>query len=72
MGPIESTKRTVKVPILLMGDFNEVLTPAKRRGAALTTLSMRQLRDLVFDLQLFDLEINQQFTWLRKNAAKQN
>ena len=52
-----------------MGDFNEALTPAERRGATHTTLSMRQLRDLVHDLQLIDVEINQQFTWLRKKAA---
>ena len=38
-------------------------------GATQLTLSMRQLRDLIQDLQLIDLDINQQFTWIRTNAA---
>jgi len=66
---LRTLKEMIEFPLLLMGDFNEVLIPVERRGATLTTLSMRQLRDFVFDMQLIDLDINQQFTWLRRNAA---
>ena len=66
---LRSLKEMLEFPLMLMGDFNEVLAPAERRGAEITTLSMRHLKDFVFDMQLIDLEINQQFTWLRRNAA---
>jgi len=52
-----------------MGDLNEVLHPSERRGAMQMTSSMRELQDLVQDLQLMDLDINQKYIWLRKNSA---
>ena len=33
------------------------------------TQGMRELQNLVFDLQLTDVDIGQKFTWLRENAA---
>jgi len=33
------------------------------------TVGMRDFGDFIQDLQLIDLDINQQFTWMRENAA---
>jgi len=52
-----------------MGDFNEVLSPDERRGGSVITQGMRELQHLVQDLQLVDMQIDQKFTWIRKNAA---
>ena len=34
-----------------------------------TTVSMRDLQESVQDLQLLDLQIDKQFTWMRRNSA---
>ena len=57
------------VPLLIMGDFNEVVKMEERKNATHVTASMKELRALIQDLQLLDLDINQQFTWMRENAA---
>jgi len=51
-----------------MGDFNEVLNPLKRRGATVVSQGMKEMQDLLADLKLVDMDIGQQFTWLRQNA----
>ena len=56
-------------PLLLMGDFNEVVLIEERRNASQLTTGMTEFRDLIQDMQMFDLPINQQFTWMRDNAA---
>ena len=65
----KSLKASVTAPLLLMGDFNEILHPRERRGASEVTRSMREFQELIQDLQLVDLEIGHNFTWLRRNAA---
>jgi len=52
-----------------MGDFNEVLLIEERRNASQFTKGMTEFRDLIQDMQLFDMPINQKFTWMRDNAA---
>jgi len=47
----------IEVPMVLMGDFNEVLSIHERRGATELSQGMRNLQDLVLDLQLIDMEI---------------
>ena len=42
---------------------------AERKRASQLTLSMRELGGLIQDLQLIDLDIDQKYTWMRKNAA---
>jgi len=66
---LREMKRSCNVPLLLMGDFNEVLCPQERRGASMTTSGMREMALFIQDLQLIDMEINLKFTWLRRNAA---
>ena len=56
-------------PWILLGDFNEVLQPQERRGNTLLTPSMRELAQLIQDIQLIDIELNVKFTWMRHNAA---
>ncbi|KAJ8432035.1 hypothetical protein Cgig2_026738 [Carnegiea gigantea] len=50
-------------------DFNEVLVSLERRGAVQNTSRMRDLQKLIHDLELIDLQIDKQFTWMRKNSA---
>ena len=57
------------VPRIIMGDFNEILKPNERRGAVGSTQGMRELQNLLLDLELVDMDIGQNFTWFRKNAA---
>jgi len=56
----------VGVPMVLMGVFNEVISPNERRGGSEVSQGMRDLHNLFQDLQLVDMEIDQQFTWVRK------
>ena len=57
------------VPLILLGDFNEVLSPQERRGGKEMTQGMYELQNLFQDLLLIDMNIDQQYTWLRKNSA---
>jgi len=66
---LRELKQHLTIPMLLMGDFNEVVSPAERRNTTQVTRSMKELGDLIQDLQLIDLDINQKYTWLRDNAA---
>ena len=58
-----------QAPMILMGDFNEVVCPQERRGARNTTIGMRELRQFIQDMNMMDMEINMKFTWMRRNAA---
>jgi len=62
-------KAIVGVPCIIMGDFNEVMEPSERKGAAGYTTGMRELQNLLLDLDAVDMNIGQNFTWYRKNAA---
>jgi len=62
-------KAHFQIPWIIMGDFNEVLHIHERRGTTELTQGMREFHSLVFDLQLIDMEIGQNFTWIRRNAA---
>ena len=66
---LRNIKARFGIPWIIMGYFNEVLAPEERRGATTLTEGMRELQNLLMDLQLVDLDIGQQYTWLRKNAA---
>jgi len=62
-------KAQFQLPWIFMGDFNEVLHIHERRGATELSQGMREFQNLVFDLQLIDMDIGQNFTWFRRNAA---
>ena len=66
---IRAIKSRFGIPWILMGDFNEVLKPEERRGAKRMTQGMREMQNLILDLQLVDMDVGQKYTWLRKNAA---
>jgi len=66
---LRALKQHIKFPFMLMGDFNEVIAIAERKGASQLTVGMRELSGLLQDLQFIDLDIDQKFTWMRKNAA---
>jgi len=57
------------IPWVIMGDFNEVLSPHERRGAQEISQGMRDFQNFVLGLQLNDIDIGQNYTWLRKNVA---
>ena len=62
-------KQQLELPLIMMGDFNEVVHLEERRNLTQLTVGMREFGDFIQDLQLMDLDINQQFTWMRENAA---
>jgi len=66
---LRSMRALVEVPCIIMGDFNEVLEPKERRNAVGFSQGMADLHRLLLDLQLVDMDIGQNFTWFRKNAA---
>ena len=66
---LRTIKEGMVIPWVVMGDFNEVLYPHERRGAEVITQGMRDFQDFTLDLQLIDIDIGQQYTWLRRNAA---
>ena len=66
---LRSLRASINLPLLLLGDFNELLDFSERRGVVHNTVSMRDMKELVQDLQLIDVEIDIQFTWVRKNSA---
>ena len=66
---IRCIRPIIEVPLILMGDFNKVLSPHERRGGNEVSQGMRELNNFFHDLHLVDMELDQQFTWLRKNAA---
>ena len=66
---LRAIKKNLAVPLLLMGDFNEVLSPEERRGASDITSGMRDLRQCVQDLQLIDLAINLKYALVRRKAV---
>ena len=66
---IRNFRASIGALFLLMGDFNEVLHPRERRGAIVSTTSVRDFQDIFQDVQLMDLDIDQNFMLLRKNAA---
>jgi len=66
---LRELQQTSSEPWILMGDFNEVVQPQERRGATLSTPSMRELAQFIQDDQMIDMEINIKFTWMRNNAA---
>jgi len=66
---LRSMKAVIEVPCIIMGDFNEVLEPKERRNSVGYTQGMIELHSLLVDLQLVDMDIGQNFTWFRRNAA---
>jgi len=66
---LRSLRASINLPLLLLGDFNEVFDFSEKRGVVHNTASMRDIKELVQDLQLIDLEIDIQYTWMRKNST---
>jgi len=62
-------RASVGVPCIIMGDFNEILEPKERRNVVGYSQGKRELHNLLLDLELVDMDIGQNFTWFRKNAA---
>lgn len=61
--------QTINKPILLLGDFNEVLHPSERIGHFRYDRSMRDFVDWIHDLHLIDIPLHGiQFTWARLDS----
>jgi len=66
---LRNLRHKLRLPLLMVGDFNEVVRMEERKGAKQFTTSMRDLSEFIQDLQLIDLDIDQNYTWMRKNSA---
>ena len=69
---LKVVREKFEVPLLLMGDFNEILKVGERLGNTSVTRSMSEFAEWVHDLNLTDLPIiGRKFTWRRgKSASK--
>jgi len=56
---LRSMRATVGLPCRIMGDFNEIMEPKERRNAVGYTQGMRELQNLILDLELVDMDIGQ-------------
>jgi len=68
-GQLRNLRDKLSLPLIMVGDFNEVARIEERKDATQFTTSMRDFSDFIQDTQLFDLEIGQKYTWMRKNSA---
>jgi len=66
---LRQLKQQLGLPLIMMGDFNEVVKLEERRNSTRMTVGMREFDEFIQDMQLLDLDINQRFTWMRENAA---
>lgn len=63
-------KENLNTPVLIMGDFNEVLCPEERNNGADISRSIMDFRSWVEDMGLVDLTlIGRKFTWRRGNQC---
>lgn len=56
----------LNIPILMMGDFNEIRKPQERKGCISTTRNMEEFEEWISDMGLVELPmIGRKFTWRR-------
>lgn len=68
-GELKSIIQAKGQPIMLMGDFNEILTIEDRRGQSRYSESMKLFKDFVEDNGLMDVKLkNLRYTWARGNS----
>lgn len=66
---LKNLLQSINKPIVLMGDFNEVLHSWERNGDPQNTSSMRYFRDWTQEMQLIDIPLQGlRFTWARGNS----
>ena len=66
---ILDVKNMVNVPILVMGDFNEIRFPAERKGCSTMTTSMKAFDEWINNLGVIEVPlIGRKFTWRRGNS----
>ena len=57
-------KKSISTPLMMFGDFNEVLEPEEIKGNEVTTQGMKDFRHCIGELNLVELPLlDKKFTW---------
>ena len=69
---IRTLKEYLSSPLLIIGDFNEVLSIEERKGGLICHSSMEDFAALVQDLNVIDVPlVGRKYTWVRgKSCSK--
>lgn len=63
-------KQEIDAPIMVLGDFNEVLIPEERKGGTTMSASIREFSLWQSSMDLVELPLlSRKFTWYRNNSA---
>lgn len=71
-GELKAIKESATSPLLVIGDFNEVILPEERKGHSIAITSMEDFRNWADDMELIDLPlVGRKYMWHRGNQASQ-
>lgn len=63
-------KQEIDAPIMVLGDFNEVLKPWERKGGTTRSASIREFKFWQSSMDFVDLPLlSRKFTWYRNNST---
>lgn len=63
---LQQLKLSVVVPIIILGDFNEIRKPEERKGCTVQSRNMVEFDELINDMELFDMSLMDcKITWGR-------
>lgn len=63
-------KQEIDLPMMIFGDFNEVLNPEERRANSLISSAIREFQACQKAMNMIDLPLlGMKFTWYRSNSA---
>lgn len=66
---LKALTQSINKPLLLLGDFNEILHPGERIGQFKYNLSMNEFLEWIYDLYLIDIPLHGiKFTWGRNSS----
>lgn len=68
---ISNARQGLSFPLLIMGDFNEILSLEERKGQNTEIIGMRKFRNWINSLNLKNIPLNERiYTWKRGNSSE--
>ena len=68
---LKQLKLSGAIPIILLGDFNEIRKPEGRKGCTVQSRNMVEFDECINDMELFDmLLMGRKFTWGRGKSLR--
>lgn len=70
LNEILDLKQGITHPIMILGDFNEILKPEERKGNTLLSASIRDFQRWQADMNMVELPLmSRKYTWYLNNSA---